>query len=96
MAVETASARGNHKEFSIRMKRLSFSALFLFSATALVAVGQTAAAPKPAAPAAAVPIPTAKVAVIMFQAAVTQTTSSSATWPTCRRNTIRAATSSRS
>lgn len=76
MAVETASACGNTKEFSIRMKRLSFSALFLFSATALVAAGQTAAAPKPpapAAPAAAVPIPTAKVAVIMFQAAVTQT-----------------------
>ena len=68
MAVETASACGNPKEFSIRMKRLSFSALFLFSATALVAAGQTAAAP-----AAAVPIPTAKVAVIMFQAAVTQT-----------------------
>ena len=68
MAVETASACGNLKEFSIRMKRLSFSALFLFAATALVAAGQT-----PAAPAPAVPVPTAKVAVIMFQAAVTQT-----------------------
>ena len=55
------------------MKRLSFSALFLLSASALMAAGQTAAAPKPAAPDAAAPVPTAKVAVIMFQAAVTQT-----------------------
>ncbi len=51
------------------MKRLSFFALVLVSASAIVAAGQTAAAPKPAAAA----VPTAKVAVIMFQAAVTQT-----------------------
>jgi len=54
------------------MKRLSFFALFLISASAMVAAGQTAAAPKPAAAAPAA-MPTAKVAVIMFQAAVTQT-----------------------
>jgi outer membrane protein len=52
------------------MKCLTLSALFLVSASAMVAAGQTAAAPKPAA---AASIPTAKVAVIMFQAAVTQT-----------------------
>ena len=52
------------------MKCLSLSALFLVSASAMMAAGQTAAAPKPAATA---PIPTAKVAVVMFQAAVTQT-----------------------
>ena len=43
----------------------------------MMAAGQTSAAPKPAAPAAqkpaAVPFPIAKVAVIAFQAAVTQT-----------------------
>ena len=69
MAALTASAPGNPEEFSIRMKRLSFFALVLVSASAIVAAGQTAAAPKPAAAA----VPTAKVAVIMFQAAVTQT-----------------------
>jgi len=52
------------------MKRLPLFALFLASASAVVAAGQTPAAPKPAA---AAPVPTAKVAVIMFQAAVTQT-----------------------
>lgn len=52
------------------MKSLSFAALFLVSASAMVAAAQTAAAPKPVA---AGPVPTAKVAVIMFQAAVTQT-----------------------
>jgi outer membrane protein len=54
------------------MKRVSFFALFLVSASAMMAAGQTAAAPKPPAstPASA---PQAKVAVIMFQAAVTQT-----------------------
>lgn len=53
------------------MKRLFFSALFLVSASAILAAGQTAAAPKPAA--APAPVATAKVAVIMFQAAVSQT-----------------------
>lgn len=52
------------------MKCRSFSALILVAASAIAAAGQTAAAPKPAAPAS---VPTAKVAVIMFQAAVTQT-----------------------
>jgi outer membrane protein len=60
------------------MKRLSSFALFLVLASAIMAVGQTSAAPKPAAPAAqkpaaATPVPMAKVAVIAFQAAVTQT-----------------------
>jgi outer membrane protein len=71
MAKPTASAMWELQGALIRMKRLFFSALFLVSATAMVAAGQTAAAPKPAA--ATAPIPTAKVAVIMFQAAVTQT-----------------------
>jgi outer membrane protein len=60
------------------MKRLSSFALFLVLASAIMAAGQTSAAPKPAAPAAqkpaaATPVPMAKVAVIAFQAAVTQT-----------------------
>lgn len=63
-------ACGSSKEFSILMKSLSLSALFLVSASAIVAAGQTATAPKPVTPG---PVPTAKVAVVMFQAAVTQT-----------------------
>ncbi len=59
------------------MKRLFFSALFLVSASAMAAVGQTTTGPRPAAAeqksAAAVNVPTAKVAVIAFQAAVAQT-----------------------
>lgn len=51
------------------MKRLPLFALFLASAPAVMAFGQAAAAPKSAA----VPVPMAKVAVIAFQAAVTQT-----------------------
>jgi outer membrane protein len=62
--------QGNSKELLIRMKHVSFFALFLVSASAMVAAGQTAAAPKPPAAAPASP---AKVAVIMFQAAVMQT-----------------------
>jgi outer membrane protein len=83
-ALLTASAHGNSKEHLIRMKRLSVFALFVVFASSLVAVSsiaaaaQTPAAPKPAAPAAqkpaaAGPVPMAKVAVITFQAAVTQT-----------------------
>jgi Skp family chaperone for outer membrane proteins len=73
-----ASAHRNSKEPLIRMKRLSVFALFLVFASSIVAAAQTSAAPKPAAPiaqkaAAAVPVPMAKVAVITFQAAVTQT-----------------------
>ena len=52
------------------MKRLSLFVLFLFVASILPAFGQTASSPKPATSPAA---PTAKVAVIAFQAAVTQT-----------------------
>jgi outer membrane protein len=67
------------------MKRLSAFALFVVFASSIVAAAQTSAAPKPAAPAAAKPaapaaqkpaavaVPMAKVAVITFQAAVTQT-----------------------
>jgi len=60
------------------MKRLSVFALFVVFASSIVAAAQTSPAPKPAAPAAqkpaaAVPVPMAKVAVIAFQAAVTQT-----------------------
>lgn len=66
------------------MKRLSVFPLFLVFATSLAAVSsiaaaaQTSAAPKPAAPAAqkpaaTAPVPMANVAVITFQAAVTQT-----------------------
>src|SRR5580704_3975592 len=63
------------------MKRLSVFALFVVFASSIVAVSsvvaaaQTSAAPKPAAPktAAAGPVPVARVAVITFQAAVTQT-----------------------
>ena len=84
VAVLTASAHGKSKEPLIRMKRLSVFALFVVFASSLVAVSsiaaaaQTSAPPKPAAPAAqrpaaAAPIPMAKVAVIAFQAAVTQT-----------------------
>jgi outer membrane protein len=47
------------------MKRLPLFALFLASAPAIVALGQAAATPKPAAN---VPVPVAKVAVIAFQA----------------------------
>jgi outer membrane protein len=84
IAVLMASAHGNSKEHLIYMKRLSVFALFLVVASSLVAVSsvaaaaQTSAPAKPAAPAAqrpaaAVPVPMAKVAVITFQAAVTQT-----------------------
>jgi len=78
IAVLMASAHGNSKEFLIRMKRLSVFALLVVFASSIVAAAQTSAAPKPAAPAAqkpaaAVPVPMAKVAVITFQAAVTQT-----------------------
>jgi len=56
------------------MKRLSLSALVLCLATVLTAAGQAPAAAKPAAPAATAGAPpTAKVAVIEFQAAVAQT-----------------------
>jgi outer membrane protein len=67
------------------MKRLSVFALFVVFASSIVAAAQTSAAAKPAAPAAAKPaapaaqkpaavaVPMAKVAVITFQAAVTQT-----------------------
>lgn len=83
-AALTASAHGNSKELLIRMKCLSVFALFVVSASSLVAVSsiaaaaQTSAPAKPAAPAAqkpaaAAPFPTARVAVITFQAAVTQT-----------------------
>src|SRR5271166_235907 len=78
IAMLMASAHGNSKEFLIRMKRLSVFALLVVFASSIVAAAQTSAAPKPAAPAAqkpaaAVPVPMAKVAVITFQAAVTQT-----------------------
>jgi len=73
-----APAHGSSKEPLIRMKRLSVFALFVVFASSIVAAAQTSPAPKPAAPpaqkpAAAVPVPMAKVAVIAFQAAVTQT-----------------------
>jgi outer membrane protein len=78
IAMLMTSAHGNSKEFLIRMKRLSAFALFVLFASSIIAAAQTSAAPKPAAPAAqkpaaAVPVPMAKVAVITFQAAVTQT-----------------------
>ena len=77
VAVLTTSADGISKEPLIRMKRLSVFALFVVFASSIVAAAQTSAAPKPAAPAAqkpaAVLVPIAKVAVITFQAAVTQT-----------------------
>jgi outer membrane protein len=84
VAALTASAHGNSKEPLIRMKRLSVFALFVVFASSLVAVSsiaaaaQTSAPAKPAAPAAqkpaaAAPVPPAKIAVITFQAAVTQT-----------------------
>jgi len=78
IAMLMASAHGSSKEPLIRMKRLSVFALFVVFASSIVAAAQTSPAPKPAAPAAqkpaaAVPVPTAKVAVIAFQAAVTQT-----------------------
>lgn len=50
------------------MKSLSYSALILVSASAAMVAGQTAASSGSAQP-----IPAAKVAVVMFQAAVTQT-----------------------
>ena len=70
-----ASAHGNSKESLIRMKRLSVFALFVVFASCIVAAAQTSAAPKPAAqkPAATLSVPMAKIAVITFQAAVTQT-----------------------
>jgi outer membrane protein len=75
VAVLTAAAHGNPKELLIRMKRLSVFVLFVISASSVMAAAQTSAAPKPAAPKAAAtgPVPVAKVAVITFQAAVTQT-----------------------
>jgi outer membrane protein len=78
LAALTASADGNSKEPLNRMKRLSVFALFVVLASSIMAAAQTSAAPKPTAPAAqkpaaAVPVPIAKVAVIAFQAAVTQT-----------------------
>jgi len=78
VAALTASAHRNSKESLIQMKRLALFVFFLILASALTASGQTSAAPKPAAPAAqkpaaAAPVPGAKVAVIAFQAAVTQT-----------------------
>jgi len=78
IAMLMASAHGSSKEPLIRMKRLSVFALFVVFASSIVAAAQTSPAPKPAAPAAqkpaaAVPVPMAKVAVIAFQAAVTQT-----------------------
>jgi outer membrane protein len=83
-AMLTATAHGNSKELLIRMKRLSVFALFLVFASfvmtvsSVVAAAQTSAAPKPAAPAAQKPagaasVPVARIAVITFQAAVTQT-----------------------
>lgn len=80
IAVLIASAHGNSKESLIRMKRLPIFALFVIFVSSLVAVSsivaaaQTSAAPRPATqrPAAA-PVPIAKIAVITFQAAVTQT-----------------------
>jgi outer membrane protein len=78
VAVVTASAHGNSKEHLIRMKRLSVFALFLICVSCLVAAAQTSAPAKPAAPAAQKPaatgpVPVARIAVITFQAAVTQT-----------------------
>ncbi len=75
VVARAASAHGNSKESLIQMKRLTSFALFLFVASAIAAAGQTSAAPRPAAqkPAAPGPVPMAKVAVIAFQAAVTQT-----------------------
>lgn len=58
------------------MKRLSCLAFFLVSASAIVAAGQTATAPRPAVQrpvANSAVFPTAKIAVIAFQAAVAQT-----------------------
>lgn len=60
------------------MKRLSLFVLFLIFASTVMAAAQTQAAPRPTAPgaqkpAATAPVPMAKVAVIAFQAAVTQT-----------------------
>jgi len=57
------------------MKFLSFSALFLCLASAMAAQGQAPASSAPARPATqtAAAAPAAKVAVIAFQAAVTQT-----------------------
>lgn len=75
VAAPMASAHGNSKESLIRMKRLSVFALFVVFASCIVAAAQTSAAPKPAAqkPAATLSVPMAKIAVITFQAAVTQT-----------------------
>ena len=59
------------------MKRLSLLAFCLISVSAMVATGQTSTAPRTAAhpvqKSASATVPTAKVAVIAFQAAVTQT-----------------------
>jgi outer membrane protein len=83
VAVLMASEQGNSKEHLIRMKRLSVFALFLIFASSIVVAAQTTAAPKPAAqrpaapaaqkPSTAASVPIAKVAVVAFQAAVTQT-----------------------
>jgi outer membrane protein len=83
VALLRASAQGNSKEHLIRMKHLSVFAFFLIFASSIVAAAQTTAAPRPAAPRPASPaaqkpagsasVPPAKVAVIAFQAAVTQT-----------------------
>ena len=71
------SSSGNSKEPLIRMKRLSLLAFCLLSVSAMVAAGQTSTAPRTAAhpvqKSASATVPTAKVAVIAFQAAVTQT-----------------------
>jgi outer membrane protein len=55
------------------MKRLSLFALLLALASVVAAAGQTATAPATQKPAASAPASPAKVAVIAFQAAVTQT-----------------------
>ncbi len=76
------SSNGNSKELLIRMKRLSLLAFWLLafcliSVSAMVAAGQTSTASRTATPPVeksdSSTVPTAKVAVIAFQAAVTQT-----------------------
>jgi outer membrane protein len=67
---ECGHTPGIPKEFSIQMKRTLALATLLASSFALHAVAQTPAA---SAPAASAPAGPAKVAVIMFQAAVMQT-----------------------
>jgi outer membrane protein len=73
---EETGLREREKESSIRMKRLPVIAFLLALATLIPAAGQTSAASPAQRPAAAAPAPSAglaKVAVIAFQAAVTQT-----------------------